>query len=214
MHTIRNLLGFSALLTLVNGCGGPPGNPVIAANNAAKSPETLKTWSSNCRGSDIFDISMREYYQLNGAVITLVREYHSDASCTSAQVIIKYRGEFEIRDDLSGQNGLPAGTKQMDIRISTVSVTPLNEVGRRLLDRLNACGRDVWKVNEEVDMTTASTRVMCPLEDAPYVRFDIFLTQIGTLRFGLSEGDKDKKTPETRPIKLDGTFYLPVERSF
>ncbi len=173
------------------------GNPVTAANNAVKGGELLHTWTSECKSSDILDVSMKESYAFNGALVTLTREYHSKEGCKEAAILVAYKGSFEIKGQAAGQ---PEGVKNVDMNFENVTVKPVHEEGRKLLDKLNACGQKEWVLYAEVDMTAKSRAALCPIQDTPFAIYDIFLVANDQLQLGKGG---DKNDAARRPSELD-----------
>ncbi|MGE0616801.1 MAG: hypothetical protein AB7P04_14310 [Bacteriovoracia bacterium] len=182
-------------------------NGASAVKNAAVAGNVMGTWEGKCHDSDLLDLSMQEFLMFEGADTQLVQRFYSEDDCREPAVIVRYKGSFVVREDVAET----PGGKQVDFEYNTVTVTALNEAGRKTLDNTDFCGHEEWMVNTEVDLTVNSTRDLCLLYDTPHAKYDIFLVNGDELKMGLKEGERDKSTPGLRPIHVGGEVYLKSE---
>ena len=181
------------------------------AKNASRGPEVMKTWMGDCKESILPNMSVREYYQLDGATVTRINEFFSENDCKQAAALVKYSGDFIIQSNVANI----ADAKQVDFLYVKVTVTAVSDEGQKFLEAVNYCGRKEWPIQQEFDLTDHSDDALCTLDDTPYASYDIFLVSNDKMRLGKAEGDKDKKKPEARPSLIDDSVvYEKSDRTF
>jgi len=172
---------------------------VQAVENRVKANEVMDTWTSECRGSTLLPLSVKESYEYSGEDMVYLEEYFVSSDCLEKAVDIKYTGVFSIQSDVSE---VP-DAKQVEIQYNNVEVTPKSEAGVTALEVVHFCTQKVWSLNVAVDLTDQSDATLCPLANVPYTVFDILLVKEDVLYFGLNAGDRDKTTAELRPVEID-----------
>jgi hypothetical protein len=176
------------------GCGNAKDAADSIASGIANA-DLNHTWvRDHCSSSKIIGKSYRVQFEYKGNEVKRTEQYFSSADCNELAGTVVYSGLYERK---------PGATKelaQLDSHFTTVSITPLNEAGKNLLNSTSFCGDGTWELNQAKDMTACTTRALSPLTKLPQSSYDIVTIEGVNLYMG--EGAK-KEDPAKRPSKLD-----------
>lgn len=203
-HT--SILGLCAALALFPACNKADD----VANQVDEKVTELNVndqWAAACGNVplDIFGLSSQiEEYDIGASISRTTTLFHED-NCATPVIRVTENGSYEVGDKVPGDSYV------FNVQYNSVSITPVNEDGKNILNTVQACGINDWAVGQTRDVTTASSDdpvlARCWTK-TPRQIFDIVQVSGDQLKFGLVKDGKDKTSQEKRPTETDQTNIL------
>lgn len=159
------------------------------------------TWKSGCHNVALDVLSLDSQtveYQFGSDVNRVTTYYDADTCATPVLKIVEW-GTYENFDPVEGHH-------KIDIQWQKVSITPMTDTTRDLLNTVGFCGFQQWSTNGERDVTAQSS--IDPVVDRCWVKtprgqFDLVHISGSNLQLGATTPDLDKTSAEKRPTAID-----------
>lgn len=194
-------VGAAALALLAfAGCrqGEGGGNPIAAIAQTLRATDIQGKWQSGCvRASRIWGYEKKRIELVGQTSFISTTAYGpTDGNCETPIAELEERGTFETGGGSPGGNNIQFLIQRIGLRAS-------NPAGVTLLNSVNVCEVNDWRVGDLRDITAATQQGSLTCWDkTPRTLYDIYTIE-GTTMF-LGQGNaRDKEGPDKRPTRLD-----------
>ncbi|MBF0206668.1 MAG: hypothetical protein HQK53_07240 [Oligoflexia bacterium] len=145
-----------------------------------------RKWENDCQEAGIVGLSSKDLYEFKGSSFDRVVSLYEDRECKNLGGTITYHGSFQVNS-----NQLNDKSRDIKFTYNKVLVRPNTEKIVSALMAMKLCGHEDWVVGKEVDVTSNSASIVCPVSKTPNVKYNIVLIEDNVLFFGKDEVDTE-----------------------
>ena len=157
-------------------------------------------WSSGC----LPDFGKKSYYFLDdrnfdGSEFDTAFSSYSDKDCKTKIMTQIQIGTFFLGSPIEGQNAFT-----VDLTITAVKIQLHTDSLVKAYNDRKFCGGG-WEINVERLITKELCVQGASAGDQPDMIYELFEVRENSLYFGTKDAEHGGKTPETRPVVIDGS---------
>lgn len=172
-------------------------------------PELMATWAGPCSDEPVFDaVSARKFYEFGGNDVSQVREFYADGDCKTPAIRLSYEGELTLK----GDSNTVEDSQRIRIQWRRAFLESVSAKGTKLLEAVDACGQENWKIKERHDVTAQAGDINCPIGGLPEASENIVKVDGNFLYFG-KEWLKGKNINRTVDSLDESTGFEKIERA-
>jgi len=185
---------------ILSGCGKSADQIAQDARNVVQNESnraSSTSWISDCQVQGLPGIAMteKEIFDISPQHATKKVIYFSDTKCNDVSFVVQYKGTAQIHDgDPQNKNA-----KTIDFSFQQVTLTPVTDVTKGLLNTGSICGISNYQTNTETDITSGSGKATCPSKGARST-YNVILINGNHMYLG---GDGDQTDANERPSQVD-----------